>query len=136
MNTGLILKTVNMLVLLLAMIGTGLLMYLFYILQEKGADKLHQDNMKILRNRYPGVFQDNTRYEFYQTGHPYVWVKTTQDEVVESLRMCCSGFRGFPQTPIFSLCVDKAKKRVYYARGYRDFDFASLVHYHEWLEAK
>mgnify|MGYP006188420951 CR=1 FL=1 len=120
-------------IILLAVTIVGALAYLLHIAQEKGVEKFHQENIKNLQERYPEVFRDHTEYQFFTTGHPYVWVSVGYQEILTRLKNCCAGVRGFPQSPVYAIRVNQEMKHVYVAPGYPRFNFGTLLHYREWL---
>jgi hypothetical protein len=98
--------------------------------------KIHSELLDLYK-RLNGEVQE---YRFFTTGHPYVWVETSQLEmeaaITASPRTASSlGAHIYARTN-YAFKIDEEKKAIYYVPNVRSFDFSHRMHYNEWLESQ
>ena len=106
---------------------------LFYI---KGANIFQTEAEAALNKKLASV--DNlSNYTIYTTGHPYVWVASSKEEMFQAVKESCSGYQGMPQPARYKMVISPEKQSIYYAaNGLTKPTFGDLMHYDEWLESK
>ena len=83
---------------------------------------------------------DVDKFRFYTTGHPYVWVSSSKEDMVDNIQASCEKNNDDGLTYYgparYSLKVDKDNFAIYYTTSSRDYDFSRLMHYQEWLNSE
>jgi hypothetical protein len=123
----------GMLLTVIIIIIAGIVMY---VVCDKGAKIFQCKAIEELRSKLECV-DDVSEYSFYTTGHPYVWVESSYDEMLASVEESCIGFQGTPQPARYKMRLSSEHKKIYYvANGLTTLDFGDLMHYDEWLDSK
>lgn len=117
-----------------------IIIYIFFSLklntwQKARKDRIYEDEIISLRNKFPGILESDSGYKYYTNGHPYVWVESSYTGFLESIKYSAEGYRGMPQTPIYSIKVDDNSKSIYFVNRIENFDFNQLMHYQEWIDS-
>ena len=96
-----------------------------------------------LNNAILPVKSEIKDYKFYTTGHPYVWVESSYEEICKTIKSMCNTFPSYGVVKVVGAAnvfvrVSKENRAVYVVVTEpidTNTKWPNLMHYDEWMES-